>query len=219
VVEDAAQAHGATVGGRGVGSFGIGSFSFYATKNITSGEGGMITTDDDELAAKLRIMRNQGMRNRYEYVMAGHNYRMTDLQAAVALPQLDSYDEVVAKRQANADFLTAGLAHVTGIVTPKVMPGRKHVWHQYTIRITPETGTSRERFIEKLTEAGVGNGIYYPKLVTEYETYQGRDDVRIGSYPVAERITREVVSIPVHPKLSQSDLEHIAEAVASAARP
>jgi len=218
IVEDAAQAHGATVGGKGVGSFGIGSFSFYATKNITTGEGGMITTDDDELAAKLRIMRNQGMRARYEYVMAGHNYRMTDLQAAVGLPQLDRYDELVARRQANAEFLTAALTGVAGIITPKVMPGRRHVWHQYTIRVTPDAGVSRDTFVANLTEAGVGCGIYYPKLVTDYATYQNRDDVRIGSYPVAERLAREVVSIPVHPKLSGSDLEQIAAAVATAVR-
>lgn len=218
IVEDAAQAHGATVSGKGVGSFGIGSFSFYATKNITTGEGGMITTDDDDLAVRLRIMRNQGMRARYEYVMAGHNYRMTDLQAAVGLPQLDAYDEVVAQRQANADFLTAGLADVRGIITPKVMPGRRHVWHQYTIRVTPETGTTRDSFVEKLTEAGVGCGIYYPKLVTEYETYQNRDDVKIGTYPVAKRISQESVSIPVHPKLSSTDLDQIVAAVVRAAR-
>ena len=88
VVEDAAQAHGATVDGRGAGSFGLGCFSFYATKNLTTGEGGMVTTDDDALADRLRVLRNQGMRPRYQYEMAGHNYRLTDLQAALALPQL-----------------------------------------------------------------------------------------------------------------------------------
>jgi perosamine synthetase len=218
IVEDAAQAHGATVDGKGIGSFGVGSFSFYATKNITTGEGGMITTDDDELAAKLRIMRNQGMRARYEYVMAGHNYRMTDLQAAIGLPQLAHYDEVVARRRENAEFLTAGLAGVQGVMTPKVMQGRGHVWHQYTIRITPESGTTRDVFAGRLAEAGIGAGIYYPKLVTDYEIYQGRDDVRIGSYPVAERIAQESISIPVHPKLTCDNLEQIVSAVRHAAR-
>ncbi|HPZ50877.1 MAG TPA: DegT/DnrJ/EryC1/StrS family aminotransferase [Propionibacteriaceae bacterium] len=218
IVEDTAQSHGATVDGRQLGSYGIGSFSFYATKNITTGEGGMLTTNDDAIADTLRVMRNQGMRARYEYVMAGHNYRLTDLQAALAIPQLNHYDEIVAKRRENAAYLTAGLADVPGVITPKVMPGREHVWHQYTLRITPETGTTRERFIEKLTAHGVGNGIYYPKLVFDYETYQGRDDVIISDCPVAKRIATESVSIPVHPKLTQAQIDEIIAAVTESAK-
>ena len=218
LVEDTAQSHGATVDGRGLGSFGIGAFSFYATKNITTGEGGMVTTDDDALADRLRVMRNQGMRARYEYVMAGHNYRLTDLQAALALPQLAHYDEIVAQRRANAAQLSAGLEGVPGVVTPTVLPGRQHVWHQYTLRITGEGGTTRDQFVTRLTERGVGNGIYYPKLVFDYETYRGRPDVVISDCPVATRVATEAVSIPVHPRLTQSDLERIIEAVIESAR-
>lgn len=218
LVEDSAQSHGATVAGRGVGSWGTGCFSFYATKNLTSGEGGMVTTDDDRLADTLRLLRNQGMRSRYEYVTVGHNHRLTDLQAALVLPQLDRYDEVVAARRANAAYLSAGLADVPGLVTPQVMADRTHVWHQYTLRVTPETGTTRERFVERLTALGVGSGIYYPRLVFDYDTYRDRPDVVVADCPVARRVATEAVSIPVHPHLSGADLDTIVAAVRDAAR-
>jgi perosamine synthetase len=215
LVEDSAQSHGSTVNGRHAGSFGLGSFSFYATKNITTGEGGMLTTDDDELADRLRVLRNQGMRARYQYEVAGHNWRMTDLQAAVGLPQLDAYDSIVAARQANADYLSAGLRDLRGIVAPRQQDGRRHVWHQYTVRVTPDAGVSREEFVAKLGERGIGAGIYYPKLVFDYPTYRDRDDVVIGDFPVAERVVQEVASLPVHPHLTREDLDRIIDGVAS----
>lgn len=217
LVEDTAQSHGATVDGRGAGSFGLGTFSFYATKNLTTGEGGMITTDDDTIADRLRVLRNQGMRARYQYEVAGHNYRMTDLQAALALPQLDRYAGVVAARQANAARLTEGLSGIAGIIPPAVAPGRHHVWHQYTLRVDTTAGIDRDAFVDSLHAGGVGAGVYYPKLVFDYDCYRGRDDVRIGSYPVAERIVREVVSLPVHPHLTSDQLDHIIATVADAA--
>ena len=138
VVEDAAQAHGAEIGGRVTGSFDVGCFSFYATKNVATGEGGMITTTDDVLADRIRLLRNQGMRRRYEYVVTGHNYRLTDLQAAVGLPQLRRLVETTASRRRNAEALCERLGDVPGIVLPTVQPGRTHVFHQFTIRVTPE---------------------------------------------------------------------------------
>lgn len=215
IVEDSAQSHGSTLNGRHAGTFGLGSFSFYATKNITTGEGGMVTTDDDELADRLRILRNQGMRARYQYEVAGHNWRLTDLQAAVGLPQLDAYDAVVESRRANASYLSAGLGAVRGIVVPQQLDGRRHVWHQYTVRVTPESGVARDEFVAKLGEQGVGAGIYYPKLVFDYPTYRERDAVIIDEYPVAERVVREVVSLPVHPHLTRDDLDRVIDVVAS----
>ncbi|MDQ0895417.1 perosamine synthetase [Agromyces ramosus] len=215
IVEDSAQSHGSTIGGRHAGSFGLGSFSFYATKNITTGEGGMITTDDDVLADRLRVLRNQGMRARYQYELPGHNWRLTDLQAAVGLPQLDGYDAVVEARQRNATYLSDGLAEVNGIVVPTQLDGRRHVWHQYTVRVTPEAGIARDEFVAKLVERGVSAGVYYPKLVFDYEPYRSRPDVIIERYPVAERVVREVVSLPVHPHLRREDLDRIIDAVAS----
>ena len=215
LVEDSAQSHGSTLNGRHAGSYGLGSFSFYATKNITTGEGGMVTTDDDVLADRLRILRNQGMRARYQYEVAGHNWRMTDLQAAVGIPQLAAYDSIVASRQSNAAYLNAGLADVRGIVVPAQQDGRRHVWHQYTVRVTPESGVSRDEFVARLGELGIGAGVYYPKLVFDYPTYRERDDVIIGEFPVAERIVQEVVSLPVHPHLTRDDLDRIIAGVAS----
>ena len=211
IIEDAAQAHGARFEGRGVGTFGIGCFSFYATKNLTTGEGGVITTDDDEIAATLRIMRNQGMRARYEYVMAGHNYRLTDLQAAVALPQLDEYDALLAARRSNAAELSDKLADIDGLVLPTQVDGREHVWHQYTVLLP--VGVDRDSFVSALAELGVGSGIYYPKPVYDYDTYRDRADVIRSSTPVADDAASRCVSLPVHQHLEDGDIDTIAAAV------
>ena len=114
VVEDAAQAHAADVGGRRAGSFGLGCFSFYATKNVTSGEGGCVTTDDSMLAERLRVLRNQGMRSRYDYAMIGQNWRMTDVAAAIAIPQMERLDGIVGARRHNAAVLTSLLERNPG---------------------------------------------------------------------------------------------------------
>ncbi|HWO58631.1 MAG TPA: DegT/DnrJ/EryC1/StrS family aminotransferase [Umezawaea sp.] len=209
LVEDAAQAHGAKFDGRPAGSFGLGCFSFYATKNITTGEGGIITTDDDAIDAKLRILRNQGMRQRYEYVMAGHNYRLTDLQAAVAIPQLAKIEQITAKRKENAATLSEGLAGVPGLVTPTELVGRSHVWHQYTVLLTGDAALTRDEFSAKLTERGIGNGIYYPKLVTDYACYQDNPNVIASETPVAKRVTEQCLSIPVHAGLTDDELATI----------
>lgn len=209
VLEDAAQAHGSTQSGKAAGSFGIGSFSFYATKNITTGEGGIITTDDDDLADRLRILRNQGMRARYEYVMRGHNYRMTDLQAALGIPQISRYDRTVGRRAENAAYLNAGLDGIPGLVVPQELPGRRHVWHQYTVRITEDAPITRDEFVERIVAAGVGAGVYYPRLVFDYDAYRDRSDVVIEPTPVAARIAREAVSLPVHTHLGRAQLDEI----------
>lgn len=213
IVEDSAQSHFAQQNGKYAGSFDLGSFSFYATKNLTTGEGGLITTNDDEINSQLRIMRNQGMKQRYQYVMAGHNYRMTDLQAALVIPQLSRYDDQVARRAENAAFYTQELNSILGLLTPQVQAGRSHVWHQYTLRITPKSGITREQLAAHLTAQGIGSGFYYPKLVFEYETYQDRPDVIISDCPVALEISKQVISIPVHPYLSESDRESTVKAV------
>ena len=213
LVEDAAQAHAAKVGDRSAGSFGLGCFSFYGTKNVTTGEGGMITTDDDVLADRLRVLRNQGMRARYVYEMAGHNYRLTDLQAALAIPQLAGLDESTSRRQRNADRLRAGLADVPGLRLPRQLDGRRHVWHQFTVLLTDEAPVGRDEFVATLAERGVGSGVYYPRLVHDYDCY--RDDPRVvaSETPVARSVAERVVSLPVHPKLSDDDLDTIVAGV------
>lgn len=213
IVEDAAQAHGATIEGRGVGTFGLGAFSFYATKNLTTGEGGMITTDDDFLADRLRVLRNQGMRDRYVYEMPGHNYRMTDLQAAVAVPQLGRYPQLVSQRQRNADRLITGLKGTPGLALPSQRPGRSHVWHQFTVRLLPDAAVGRAEFLERLAAGGVGAGVYYPKTVFDYACFRSHERVRVTEVPVAERVTAQVVSLPVHQHLSAEDVDTIISVV------
>jgi perosamine synthetase len=225
IVEDAAQAHGAKVGGRPVGSYGIGCFSLYATKNISSGEGGMITTDDDARADRLRLLRNQGMRKRYQYEIVGHNYRLTDLQAAVAIPQLQRLEASTARRRAHAAQLSAGLQGVAGILVPSVAPGRTHAFHQYTIRVLASARLDRDALAARLQARGVGTGIYYPRVVFDHECYRGRPGLAEGldeidgidpGFPEAFRAAREVLSLPVHPHLSAADVDRIVDEVRAA---
>jgi perosamine synthetase len=213
LVEDAAQAHGARVGAKAVGSFGVGCFSFYATKNIMCGEGGIITTNDAQVADRLRLLRNQGMRARYEYELAGHNYRMTDLQAAIAIPQLARLGAINDARRANAAHLSEQLKDVPGLLVPSVPPGREHVFHQYTVRVVDGAAVDRDAFVDGLGKRGITTGIYYPKLMHDYECYGDNPQVIVDETPVAARIATEVVSLPVHPKLTESDLERIVTAV------
>ncbi|MEV5817684.1 DegT/DnrJ/EryC1/StrS family aminotransferase [Micromonospora haikouensis] len=217
LVEDTAQSLGATVGGRGAGSFGLGTFSLYATKNLTTGEGGMITTDDAVLADRLRVLRNQGMRQRYQYEVAGHNYRLTDLQAALGIPQLAGYADTVARRRANAARLHAGLADVPGLRLPAELPGRTHVWHQYTVLVTDAAPVSRDEVAARLGEQGVGCGIYYPKAVYDYDCYREHPRVVADPAPVTARVARQCLSLPVHHHLADGDVDRVVEAVRKAA--
>ena len=213
LVEDAAQAHGARVAGRSVGSFGVGCFSLYATKNITSGEGGMITTNDARLADRLRMLRNQGMRERYQYEIPGHNYRLTDLQAAVALPQLARLGEINDARRANAAYLTGRLGSLPGLRLPRVPAGREHVFHQYTVELPPDGPVDRDGFVAAMAARGVCTGVYYPRLVHDYDCYREHPRVVRDPTPIAELTATRTVSLPVHPHLRRHDLERIADAV------
>ncbi|GHH49141.1 DegT/DnrJ/EryC1/StrS family aminotransferase [Lentzea cavernae] len=213
IVEDSAQAVGATFEGKPAGSFGIGCFSLYATKNITTAEGGVITTSDDALADKLRVMRNQGMRARYQYEMAGHNYRLTDLHAALGIPQLEKLQQLTDARRRNAEALSKGLDGVTGLTVPAVLPGREHVWHQYTILVGDDAPVTRDELAAKLTEKGIGNGIYYPKLVFDYDCYRDNPQVIASDVPVAKKVAEQALSLPVHPKLTEAELETIVSSV------
>jgi dTDP-4-amino-4,6-dideoxygalactose transaminase len=213
VVEDAAQAHGATFEGRSVGSFGAGCFSFYATKNLTTGEGGVVTTNDDGIAYRLRVLRNQGMRQRYQYEMAGHNYRLTDLQAALAIPQIERADEITRRRKDNAARLSAGLRDVAGIRVPAELAGRSHVWHQYTLVLDEDAHLSRDDLAAKLAERGVGSGVYYPRVVFDYDCYREHDRVGRDAAPVAESVARRCLSLPVHQHLTSSEVDQIIETV------
>lgn len=213
IVEDSAQAHGAAIGDRRVGSWGIGCFSLYGTKNVTTGEGGLVTTDDDAVADRIAVLRNQGMRARYQYEVPGHNYRLTDLQAAVGIPQLARLDEINARRNRNAATLTAGLSGIEGLITPTVAEGRTSAWHQYTVRITPDAALTRDEFVERMIAEGVGAGVYYPAPVFDYDCYRDHPRVVVNVASNTVRIAGEVASLPVHPKLSDGDLDRIVSTV------
>ena len=206
IIEDACQAVGATYRGRKAGSFGTGVFSLYATKNIMSAEGGMITTDDDEIAQRCQLLRNHGMKRRYHYEMLGYNYRMTDLHASIGLAQLKRLEEFTEKRCANASYLNE---RIESVKTPVTKPGRGHVWHQYTVRI--DGGRDRDVAVERLKEGGIGTGIFYP--IPAHQHAYMREIVGDIRLPVAEEMAKEVISLPVHPQLSRSDLDTIIEEV------
>ena len=214
LVEDAAQAHGAEWHGRRAGSFGTGCFSFYATKNITTGEGGMVTTGDPELATRIQLQRNHGMVDRYVYAAPGHNWRMTDVQAAMGCAQLPDYDGVVAARQRNAAGLSEGLCGTVGLTTPVELPGRRHVWHQYTLLVTPAAAVDRDVLLVRLAARGVGSAIHYPIALTDVPIFRDHPLVVVtADVPVARRCARQVLSIPVHQHLAPGDVAHIVASV------
>ena len=212
LIEDACQAHGAEYQGRKVGSFGVGCFSFYPTKNMTTGEGGMITTDNDEIAERARKIREHGQNGRYNHEILGFNYRMTDIAGALGLCQIKKLDEFNRRRIENAKFLTEAVSGIPGLVPPYVAPEVRHVFHQYTLRVTGEFGMSRDELQTRLAEKGIGSAIHYSKPLHKQLTY-----IHLGykdRLPQAERAAREVLSLPVHPNVSMEDLEIIAGALA-----
>jgi perosamine synthetase len=212
IVEDAAQAVGACQRGRATGSFGAGCFSFYATKNITTAEGGAVVTDDDTIATELRILRNQGQRSRYEYQRPGYNFRMTELQAAIGVGQLARLPQIVSARRSNARFLAEALSGTPGVIVPREASDRRHVFHQFTIRLTPDAAVSRERFLQHMNARGIECGVYYPRPVFDYACFRADPRVAEPEAPTTYRVCGEVVSLPVHPRLTQPDLARISEA-------
>jgi perosamine synthetase len=208
VIEDCAQSIGADFHGTMTGAFGTGCYSLYATKNVQSAEGGMITTNDDAIVRACRMIRAHGMERRYYHDVLGFNFRMTDLHAAIGIAQIGQLDAFTARRRANAAYLNA---HVNNerLVLPHTRHGLGHVWHQYTIRAA---GVDRDHALAQLTEAGVGTGIFYP-IPAHRQKHLVDLGLGGGSYPVAERLSAEVFSVPVHPALEQTDLEIIAEAL------
>lgn len=205
LIEDAAQAHGAEHQGRRVGSFATGCFSFYPTKNMTTGEGGMITTDDDEIAARARQIRDHGQTERYRHELLGLNWRMTELAAAIGLVQLAKLESWNERRIRNATLLRQELR---GVCTPEVRPGDRHVFHQFTIRVPG----ARDRLREGLERAGIGTAIHYPVPIHRQPLFLSLG-YRDCSFPVAEQAAEDVLSLPVHPALTDDDLSRIVEAV------
>jgi perosamine synthetase len=209
VVEDACQAHGATFRGRKAGSFGHGAFSLYATKNMTTAEGGFVTTNDDRLADWLRVYRNQGMRARYEFEMLGFNFRLTDLAAAIGLAQFDKLPRNTARRQAIAARYDEAFADLP-VGLPVTPDGRDHVFHQYTV----DVGGARDAILAELREAGVGADVYYPIPVHRQEYIMERG--LHADLPVTDAAAERTLALPMFPGLSEDEQRQVIEALRSA---
>lgn len=209
LIEDACQAHGAEYQNRKTGNFGIGCFSFYATKNIMTGEGGMVTVNDKETADKMKAIRNHGRSGQYLHDILGFNYRMTDIAATLGLYSLKKLDENNSKRNRNAAFLTKNINNIPGLIPPVIGPDRTHSFHQYTIRVTDDFGISRDELQTSLTEQEIASNVIYPVPIHKQPLYQnlGYTD----NLPVSEQAAKEVLSIPVHPGLSGDDLHKIVQ--------
>ena len=210
IIEDAAQGHLASLNGKNSGEFGtVASFSFYPTKNMTAGEGGMVVTESAEIARTLRLLRNQGQEIRYRNEIIGFNTRMTDIHAAIGRVQLAKLPGWTKQRQENAAFLDA---NIKGVVTPFVAPGSTHSYHQYTIRVPGNNAEIRDKFMEELTKRGVGSGVYYPTPIHRLPSFNLKLDL-----PETEKLVNECISLPVHPSLTKDELATVAQAVTEVA--
>jgi perosamine synthetase len=213
VVWDAAQAHGAEFRGRDVGSFpDVVCYSFYPTKNMTTGEGGMLSTSDAELARKLRLLSSHGEASRYSHILLGYNLRLTDIAAAIGRVQLRKLPRALRRRRANARVLTQGLAGLPAIKTPTTIPGANHAYSLYTMVLEPKAlGMNRDQFQRALLRHGIETAVHYPLPLHRQPIFRGCGSNR--EFPVSARLAESVVSLPVHPGLTLSDLNRIVRAV------
>ncbi|MDD1701057.1 MAG: DegT/DnrJ/EryC1/StrS family aminotransferase, partial [Methanoregula sp.] len=211
LIEDAAQAQGAMFNGEKTGGFGqFGCFSFYATKNMTTGEGGMVTTSDKTFADRLRLLINHGQSEKYLHTRLGYNYRMTDIAAAIGLVQLKRLEKFNTRRRKNAEYYDTHIS-VKGIVTPVVAPGMHHVYHQYVIRLTDEFPMKRADFLEYLKAKGIGTAVHYPIPIHRQPLYASA--LEPETCPVSTSLASSVLSIPVHPLLDQKELTYICDTI------
>ncbi|RLG47309.1 MAG: aminotransferase DegT, partial [Thermoproteota archaeon] len=229
VLEDAAQAHGAEYRGRRVGSIGhAAAFSFYPTKNMTTGEGGMITTDDGKIAGRARAFRDQGQTAKYRHEYLGLNLRMNEISAAIGLIQLRKLDSFNERRREIARTYTEALEGMDGVEPPVEKPWARHAWHLYPVRAV---GVDRDRLVRSLNEAGVQARPTYPCPAyrqpimerlgeREYDPLWAIRDRRYrgAPCPVAERLVKELFYLPIHPCLTDGDLDYVIRALRDALR-
>ena len=211
LVEDSAQAHGAEYKGQKTGSLGdMGCFSLYATKNMIAGEGGVITTNNSDLAAKARLLINHGETQKYQHDILGYNYRMIEMCAAVACVQLKKLDSFNKKRNQNAKLLSNGIQKIQGLTVPYVDSDVKHVFHQYVIRVENSFPLSRDELSAQLATRGVGSAVHYPIPIYNQPLY-----AKLGygkeRCPNCEDAAKRVLSLPVHPLVTEDDIEYILE--------
>lgn len=206
--EDAAQSHGACIGDRQVGTWGTSGFSFYPTKNMTTSEGGMVTTNDDKVAENARMIRQHGMSQQYLHERIGFNCRMTDIMAAIGIVQLENLDGWTNQRRANARYYNE---HLKGVITPVVRPNYGHVYHQYTVRV-PD-GVDRDQVIKQVQEKGLGVRVYYPIPIHEQPVFKQMGTYNHLSLPETTRAVQQVFSLPIHPLLTEEERQTVVQIV------
>ena len=208
VVEDAAQAHGATYEGRPAGVFADAAcWSLYASKNITTGEGGVVTTDSDEVDETLRLVRTHGEKAKYASLMLGYNYRMSEIQAAIGVVQLGKLTSFVAKRRANAQKLTKILAKTKRLQLPKETEDRRHSWYLYTVRLKDGGEIERDKILGGLKKKGIGAAAYYVHPVHTMSYY--RESFGDRKLSETEKAAKQVFSLPVHPSVTEEQVKYI----------
>lgn len=215
IIEDACQAVGAKYHEKKAGTLGdIGCFSFYATKNLMTGEGGMLVTNNEEFAKKAKMFRSHGQEEgkKYQYYDLGYNYRMTDMIAALGIEQLKKVIKLNSVRIQNAQYLLEGLSGIKGLVLPKVKIGNAHVFHQFTIRIMNGFRFTRDELYEYLAKKGIHCGIYYPQPIHLSPHFQKYGHKK-GECSIAEKLSGEVISLPIHPYLTKSDLDYMIKVI------
>lgn len=208
VIEDAAQAHGAKYEGRMAGALGdTGCFSFYATKTMSTTEGGMVVTNDGDVAEKCRLLRDHGQASKYEHIMVGYNYRMTDVTAAIGLVQLRKLDEWVRRRRENAHALTTAIEGIDGLTPPVERDHTFHSYCQYVVRVESRFPLKRDEIVKTLNGRGIGCRPSYPKPLYEQKALK---NLKIrGKCPVSEEVVDRLFELPVHPSVTDADLERI----------
>jgi perosamine synthetase len=210
LIQDACQAVGATIGGRPLGAFGTAAYSLYATKNITTGEGGMVITNDPAIAATIASLRHQAYSDKpYVHEAIGYNYRMTEMQAAIGLVQLGKLEQITERRRSNACYYDSQITS-SRFVRPRVASGHRHVYHQYTLRVQPGGDICRDDVRARLEQAGVGTGVYYPVPVHRQPAYHRHEN---PPCPRAEAAAGDIFSIPVHPGVSDAERGAVARAI------
>ncbi|MCD6445379.1 DegT/DnrJ/EryC1/StrS family aminotransferase [Candidatus Bathyarchaeota archaeon] len=211
IIEDAAQAHGAIYKGKHVGAFAdVTCWSFYASKNMTTGEGGMVTTNNDEIAEKLRALRSHGEKEKYTSLMLGHNYHMPEIQAAIGCVQLEKLPSFIAKRRENARRLTSRLKGVERLQLPMEPEGSKHSWYLYTVRLKEGLRAERDSIIESLKDNGIGAEVYYSNPIHLMPYYKKFGEFRL---PETEKASKQVFSLPVHPGVTEAQIDYIADSL------
>jgi perosamine synthetase len=213
LIEDACQAHGAKYNGEYAGSLGdAAAFSFYPTKNMTTGEGGMITSENDEIDGKTRIMRDQGQSEKYLHTDIGFNFRMTDIAAAIGLAQLEKLPDFNTKRRNNAECYNRELGGVKGLSVPYVADRNEHVYHQYVLKVEGHSPISRDKLKESLASAGIGSAIHYPTPI-HLQPYYHKLGYSKDICPVSQELSKKVLSIPVHPGVTEEDIKFISNTI------